>query len=270
MGGDFSRAALAAGHRVVAAGRDAERVETALGGPRPDLLAVRLDVTSPEQAQAAVETAVEAFGRIDVLVNNAGVSYKGFFEELSDLQVRAQLEVNLLGPMNVTRAVLPVMRAQRSGHVVSITSGAGLIGFAYSSVYAASKFGLEGWMEALRGEVAPLGIHTTIVEPGFFRTELLASPPQFWAEPTLADYAERNDEQRPLWLARNGTQPGDPAKLAAALLQVTGLIEPPARFMAGRDVLELAEQKINDLRAQADAFRDLSGSLAYDDADATA
>jgi NAD(P)-dependent dehydrogenase (short-subunit alcohol dehydrogenase family) len=270
MGADFARAALAAGHRVVAGGRDPEKVEAALGGPHPALLAVRLDVTSPAQAQAAASAAVAAFGRIDVLVNNAGVSYKGFFEELSDQQLRAQLEVNLIGPMNVTRAVLPVMRGRRAGHVLSISSGAGLVGFEYSSVYAASKFALEGWMEALHLELAPLGIATTIVEPGFFRTELLATPAEFWAEPSIADYAERNAVQRPRWAAMDGTQPGDPAKLAAALLQITDLRQPPLRFMAGRDVLDLAEAKINGLRAQAAALRDLSVSLAYDDADSPA
>jgi NAD(P)-dependent dehydrogenase (short-subunit alcohol dehydrogenase family) len=269
MGADFARAALDAGHRVVAAGRDPETVEASLGGSRSGLLAVRLDVTVPEQARSAVSAAVAAFGGIDVLVNNAGVSYKGFFEELSDQQLRAQLEVNLIGQMTVTRAVLPVMRAQRAGHIVSISSGAGLVGFEYSSVYAASKFALEGWMEALHLELAPLGIATTIVEPGFFRTELLATPAQFWAEPRIADYAERNAVLRPQWAAMDGTQPGDPAKLAAALLHLTELGDPPLRFMAGRDVLDLAERKINDLRAQADAYRALSASLSYDDADTT-
>ncbi len=144
-------------------------------GVHDSLLAVCLDVTSVDDATAAVDAAVERFGRIDVLVNSAGASFKGFFEEMSPEQVDQQLAVNLVGPMNVTRAVLPVMRRQRSGHLVAISSGAGLIGFEYSSVYAASKAGLEGWMSALTQEVAPFGIVTTIVNPGFFRTGL-ASP----------------------------------------------------------------------------------------------
>jgi NAD(P)-dependent dehydrogenase (short-subunit alcohol dehydrogenase family) len=170
MGAALTRAALAAGNAVVATGRRPDKI--AMLGASDGLLVVRLDVTSVSEANAAVEAAVERFGRIDVLVNNAGVSFKGYFEEMSPEQVEQQLATNLLGPMIVTRAVLPVMRRQQCGHVISISSGAGLVAFEYSSVYAASKFGLEGWMGALEHEVAPFGIRTTIVNPGFFRTGL--------------------------------------------------------------------------------------------------
>ena len=172
MGVDIARAALDAGHAVVATGRNTEAVREALA-ESDDLLVVELDITSIASAQAAVQAALDRFGRIDVLVNNAGNFYAGFFEELSPDQMRAQIETNLFGPMNVTRTVLPVMRKQRSGKVVSISSTAGIDGQAFCSAYAASKFGVEGWMESLRFEVEPFGIHTTIVEPGFFRTELL-------------------------------------------------------------------------------------------------
>ena len=173
MGVDFVRAALAAGHAVVASGRDTERVSKALG-QSDDLLPVRLDVTSRADAEAAVGAAVDRFGRIDVLVNNAASFYAGYFEELTPEQFDRQLAASLIGPMNVTRAVLPVMREQRSGHIISISSSAGLAaGFDFVSAYAASKFGLEGWMESLQAEVAPFGMTTTIVNPGFFRTELL-------------------------------------------------------------------------------------------------
>ena len=174
MGVAFAKAALAAGDSVVATGRRPDEVAKVVG-ESDRLLVVRLDVTSADDADAAADAAVERFGRIDVLVNNAGASFKGYFEEMSPEQVEQQLATNLLGPMNVTRAVLPVMRRQRSGHVISISSGAGLVAFEYSSVYAASKSGLEGWMGALEQEVAPFGIRTTIVNPGFFRTGL-ASP----------------------------------------------------------------------------------------------
>src|SRR5215210_8770039 len=162
MGVDFAKAALAAGHAVVATGRNTEAVARAVGQAE-DLLVVKLDVTSRADAESAVQAAVERFGRIDVLVNNAANFYAGYFEELTPEQVEQQLATGLIGPMNVTRAVLPVMREQRAGHIIAISSGAGLMGFEFNSAYCAAKFGLEGWMEALQGEVAPFGIHTTIV-----------------------------------------------------------------------------------------------------------
>ena len=172
MGVDFAKAALAAGHNVVATGRNPDAVAQALGDS-DDLLVVKLDVTSTPDADAAVKAAVDRFGGIDVLVNNAASFYAGYFEELTAEQMERQLATSLIGPMNVTRAVLPVMRKQRSGHVVTISSTAGLVGFEYGTAYAASKFGVEGFMESLAPEVEPFGIHTTIVDPGFFRTELL-------------------------------------------------------------------------------------------------
>ena len=159
MGVDIAQAALGAGHAVVATGRDPEAVTNAVG-ETDDLLVVELDITSPASAEAAVRAASEEFGRIDVLVNNAGNFFAGFFEELSPEQFEAQLTTNLLGPLNVTRAVLPLMRTQRSGHVVTMSSTAGIAGQEFCSAYAASKFGVEGWMESLRFEVAPFGIHT--------------------------------------------------------------------------------------------------------------
>lgn len=264
MGASLVRAALAAGHRVAATGRRPDEV-VATFGENEHLAAVRLDVTSVEESATAVAEVVERFGRIDVVVNNAGASFKGFFEEMSPRQVDGQLATNLLGPMNVTRAVLPVMRRQRSGHVMSISSGAGLMGFAYSSVYAASKAGLEGWMGALDQEVAPFGIHTTIVNPGFFRTGLASPESLVWPEFTVDDYAERSAEQRVWWQAQDGVQAGDPDKLAQALLTIAATDPPPRRFIAGGDVLALAERKIAELRDQIEAYRSLSASLDFDD-----
>src|SRR5438034_7378129 len=172
MGADFAKAALAACHAVVASGRDRDRVSKAFGQSN-DLLAVKPDVTSRADAEAAVRAAGDRFGRIDVLVNNAASFYAGYFEELTPEQMERQLAASLIGPMNVIRAVLPVMRQQRSGHIISISSTAGLVGFEFGTAYAASKFGLEGWMASLQPEVAPFGITTTIVNLGFFRTELL-------------------------------------------------------------------------------------------------
>jgi NAD(P)-dependent dehydrogenase (short-subunit alcohol dehydrogenase family) len=186
MGVEFAKAALVDGDAVVATGRDTRAVTEAVG-EADDLLVVKLDITSRADAEAAVQAALDRFGRIDVLVNNAGDFYAGYFEELTPEQFERQLTTNLVGPMNVTRAVLPVMRRQRSGHVISISSGAGLLGFEFCSAYAAAKFGLEGWIESLAAEVAPFGIHTTIVNPGFFRTELLTNASTSYAEPSIDD-----------------------------------------------------------------------------------
>jgi NAD(P)-dependent dehydrogenase (short-subunit alcohol dehydrogenase family) len=263
MGVELAKAALAAGHGVVATGRNTETVKRAVGD-HDDLLVVALDVTNLDSAKAAAQAAIDRFGRIDVLVNNAGNFYAGYFEELTPEQVKAQIDVNLFGPMNVTRSVLPVMRKQRSGHVVTISSLAGIVGGEFASAYAASKFGLEGWMEALQGELAPFGIHTTIVVPGFFRTELLEPASTTWAASSIADYAERTAAMLPAWKAMNGRQPGDPAKFAAALVQIVDEEDAPLRWFAGADAVAGVEQKARDLLAQVDAHRDLSTSLALD------
>jgi NAD(P)-dependent dehydrogenase (short-subunit alcohol dehydrogenase family) len=264
MGVEIARAALDAGHRVVATARNAERVTPALG-EHEDLLTVALDVTDPASVQAAVDAAVERFGRIDVLVNNAGNFYAGFFEEISPEDFRAQVDTNLFGPLNVTRAVLPVMRAQRSGLVVTISSTAGLIGQEFCTAYAASKFALEGFMESLAPEVAPYGIHTMVVEPGFFRTDLLTPKSTSYAQPSIADYAERTEQTVTAWNGMNGQQGGDPAKLAQALIGLATSDQPPVRWVAGADAVAGVEQKAKDLLAQVDAYRGLSSSLAHDD-----
>jgi NAD(P)-dependent dehydrogenase (short-subunit alcohol dehydrogenase family) len=264
MGVDIAKAALAAGNAVVATSRNTDAVAEAVGEAE-DLRVVKLDITSPADAQAAVQAAVDRFGRIDVLVNNAGNFYAGFFEEISPEHFRAQVETNLFGPLNVTRAVLPVMRAQRSGVVVAISSTAGISGLEFTSAYAASKFGVEGWIESLTPEVAPFGIRTMLVEPGFFRTELLTQESTNYAEPSIDDYAERTEQTVTAWNGMNGTQGGDPAKLAKALVQLASQDEPPLRWAAGADAVETVEQKAKYMLAQVDAYRDLSTSLALDD-----
>jgi NAD(P)-dependent dehydrogenase (short-subunit alcohol dehydrogenase family) len=263
MGAEIAKAALAAGHQVVATGRNTEKVEQAVG-KSADLLVVKLDITSPSDARSAVGEAIARFGRVDVLVNNAANFYAGYFEELAPEQMERQILVSLFGPMNVTRAVLPEMRKQRSGHIITISSTAGLIGFEFGTAYAASKFGLEGWMESLQAEVAPFGINTTIVNPGFFRTELLTEESTNFAELTIADYNGRRAEQMKFWKGYNGQQSGDPAKLAKALIVISGEDKPPLRFIAGTDALETAGQVAATLLQQTNAYRDLSGSLAFD------
>lgn len=265
MGVDFARAALAAGHRVVGAGRRPEAV-TAAVGPHANLLVVKLDITVPADAEAAVEAALDRFGRIDVLINNAASFQAGFFEEVSPEQFRAQMEVNFFGALNVTRAVLPVMRRQRSGQIVSISSTAGVVAGGFASAYGASKFALEGWMEALHSEVAPYGITTTVVDPGFFRTKLLEKESTILPALSIPDYAERTRQMLPFWEQMNGKQSGDPAKLARALVTLLDSPTPPERFVAGADAVQGITQKADLLRQQALAFPELSTNLDHDDA----
>jgi NAD(P)-dependent dehydrogenase (short-subunit alcohol dehydrogenase family) len=265
LGLDIAKAALAAGHAVIATGREPVKVTAAIG-KHNDLLAIKLDITRLEDAHAAVTAGVAKFGRIDVLVNNAGNFYAGFFEELSPDQIRNQIETLLFGPMNVSRAVLPVMRKQRAGLILTISSTAGIAGLLFCSAYAAAKFGVEGWMESLAAEIAPFGIRTMLVEPGFFRTELLSKNSTTYAKPTIDDYAEQTREIVAAWSGMDGKQGGDPAKLADALVHLAGLKEPPSRFAAGADAVQTFETKANALLTQANAYRELSSALAHKDA----
>jgi NAD(P)-dependent dehydrogenase (short-subunit alcohol dehydrogenase family) len=265
MGVEFAKAALSAGYKVVATGRNIEQVAKVLGNDE-NLLIVKLDVTVPTDAEAAVQLAVDRFGRIDVLLNNAGSFYGGHFEELTPAQIERQLATNLIGPMNVTRAILPLMRKARSGHIISISSLAGLVGSEGGAAYATSKFALEGWMESLRYDVAPFDIHTTVVEPGFFRTELLEPESTFWPELSIDDYKERKAGMQAFFKDKKGNQEGDPVKLAKALITIVNQEEPPFRWIAGADAIAGAEQKVAELQQQINAYRELSTSLDYEDA----
>ena len=263
LGIDIAQNALAAGHAVVATGRKADRVLQAIGA-HDNLLAVSLDVTDPYAAITAAQTAVDRFGRIDVLVNNAGTFYAGYFEEISPKQFRAQMETNFFGPLNVTRAILPVMRKQRSGQVITITSTAALVGQEFCAAYAASKFALEGWMESIRFDVAPYGIKTMAVEPGYFRTELLVEGSStIWPELSIEDYAGRTAQTINALKGMNGQQGGDPAKLAAALVTLSDAGELPLRFVAGADAMAAVEANLKTVQGQIDAQRVLSTSLAF-------
>ena len=263
LGVDLAQAALTAGHAVVATARRTRSITDALG-EHDNLLAVALDVTDPAAADAAVQAAVQRFGRLDVVVNNAGSFQAGFFEEMTAEAFRSQIETTLFGPVNVTRAALPQMRAQRSGLVVTISSTAGIAaGGEFLTAYAASKFGVEGFMEGLAPEVAPFGIRTLLVEPGFFRTELLTPRSTQYAAASIADYADRSADMVQAWQSMDGQQSGDPAKLAAALMQIAALSEIPVRFAAGADAIGVFEAKAHDLLAQANAHRELSSRLDH-------
>ena len=263
MGLDFAKAVLAAGDKLVATGRNPERVANAIGQSE-NLLVVTLDVTKPADAEAAVKAALEHFGRVDILVNNAANFYAGYFEELTPAQIELQLASSLIGPMSVTRAVLPVMRKQKSGKIISISSTASLLGFEFCSAYSAAKFALDGWMESLQAEVAPFGIETMVVNPGFFRTELLTDESTQYAPPSIGDYDERRTQHLAFWKTANGQQSGDPAKLAQALITLVNQPELPRRFIAGADAVGMLEQKIALLQQQIEAHRELSSSLGFD------
>jgi NAD(P)-dependent dehydrogenase (short-subunit alcohol dehydrogenase family) len=264
MGVHIAKAALSAGHAVVATGRNIESVTNAVG-TSDDLLVVKLDITNPEDAATAVKAAVDRFGHIDILVNNAGNFYAGFFEEITPKDFRAQIETLLFGPINVTRALLPVMRKQRSGLVVTISSLAGIVGQEFVSAYSAAKFGIEGWMESISFEVAPFGIRTMIVEPGFFRTDLLTNQSTKYPEPSIEDYAELTKQTVSVWKSMNGKQTNDPAKLANALVTLAAEPQPPRRFIAGADAIAKIEGKVKELTEQINAYRELSSSMAHND-----
>jgi NAD(P)-dependent dehydrogenase (short-subunit alcohol dehydrogenase family) len=263
LGVDIAKAALAAGQQVVATGRNTNKIGQVFE-KSADLLIVKLDITNPEDAVSAVKTAVDHFGRVDVLVNNAANFNAGYFEEITAEQMEQQLSTSLIGPMNVTRAVLPVMRKQHSGLVITISSTAGLVGFEFGTAYAASKFGIEGWMQSLQTEVEPFGINTIIVNPGFFRTELLTEQSTNFATHPIDDYNERRAQQMQFWKGYNGQQSGDPAKLAQALITLSNMDKPPYRFIAGADAIDTAEKVVETLKQQLNAYRQLSTSLSYD------
>ena len=269
LGVDLTKSALAAGFKVVATGRDTDKVAKAIGVSSDNLFIVKLDVTNSDEIETAVASAIDKFGSIDVLVNNAANFYAGFFEELSPRQIEQQIATNLYGPMNVTRGVLPSMRKNQSGHIISISSIAGLVGTEYTSAYNASKFALEGWMESLGLEIARFGIKTTLVEPGYFRTELLEPASTTWSDNAIEDYAQRSAVYRSAFEGVNGKQPGDPKKLADALIRLASGEEPPKRWLAGADAVRDAEKKISELQQQINAYRDLSTSLAHEDTQTT-
>jgi NAD(P)-dependent dehydrogenase (short-subunit alcohol dehydrogenase family) len=260
FGVEIAKAALAAGDRVVATGRDRLAVARAVGEDGENLISVALDVTRADQAHDAVSAAVARFGGIDVLVNNAGYGHLGVFEQQTIEDAEAQFATNLFGVFKVTWAVLPVMRAARSGHIFNISSIAGVRGGEAGSLYSASKFALEGFSESLSKEIAPFDVKVTIVEPGFFRTDFLAPESVRFGAGEIADYAETNARLKAFYAQRNGAQAGDPAKLAEVLVRLSNEAEPPLRFAAGSDAAEIVQTKLTGMLAEFERWRDLTVS----------
>jgi NAD(P)-dependent dehydrogenase (short-subunit alcohol dehydrogenase family) len=255
LGVDIAKAALAAGDRVVATGRRRTSVSDSLGPDSDSLLALELDVTEAPRALVAVEAAVKRFGGIDVLVNNAGYGHLGFFEETTAEDERAQFATNVFGVFNVTRAVLPVMRKARQGRIFNLSSLAGIRGIDTCALYCASKFALEGFSEALALEVAPFGMHVTIVEPGPFRTDFLTPESLRFGVNEVADYDERRQAARASFEQRNGRQPGDPVKLARAMVQLANDPQPPLRFTAGAVAVNSFATKLVAMQAELERWR---------------
>ncbi len=258
LGAEIAKAALRAGDRVAAAGRNRAAVNDRLGPNDDRLVSVELDVNNEAQAQAAVDAAVTRFGTIDVLVNNAGYGHLGLFEETTAQDVQTQFGTNLFGVFSVTRAVLPVMRAARKGRIFNISSLAGMRGVAFGSLYCASKFALEGFSESLAQEVAPFGIQVMIVEPGPFRTDFLSAESIRFGAQAIEDYDAQRTTLRASFEQRNGQQPGDPVKLAEAMVRLAGEAEPPKRFVAGSIAFDAIKAKLVDMQAELEHWRPLS------------
>ena len=258
LGVQIAKAAIQAGDRVVATGRQRAGVIKNLGPDSDQLLTVELDVTDAAQAQTAVDAAVARFGAIDVLVNNAGYGHLGFFEETTTQDVEAQFATNLFGVFNVTRAALPTMRSAHSGRIFNMSSLAGILGAEMGSLYCASKFALEGFSESLAKEIEPFGLFVTIVEPGPFRTDFLTAESLRFGGNAVADYDERRAQRRASFEQRDGQQPGDPAKLAEAIVLLANEDKPPMRFIAGAVAVNAADAKLASMQAEIKARRALS------------
>jgi len=258
IGAEIARAALAAGEQVVATGRNVEQLHSTYASFGDRVLCVALDVSQELEAAAAVETAIARFGRIDVLVNNAGYGQLGLFEEVASADVERQFATNVFGLMHVTRAALPAMRARRSGHILNLASIGGFMGFESSSIYCAAKFAVEGFSESLALEVARLKIKVTVVEPGFFRTDFLDGSSVRYGARTVADYPRADYE------SYNHQQPGDPAKLGRAIVQVATMSEPPLHFLAGTDAVKYATDAFERRRAEVDSHAALSVTTDID------
>lgn len=263
IGAAVAQAAIAAGNFVVATDLDAERLQAVYAGNAVQVMTAKLDIRDAAQAEAVVEAAVTRFGRIDVLVNNAGYGQFGPFEEIEPEAIERQFATNVFGTFHVTRAVLPVMRRQKSGHVINMSSNGGFKGVSGASMYSATKFAIEGFSESLAQEIAGFGIKLTIVEPGAFRTEFLAGGSLKLGTRELHDYVDFRAKANAVFEARNHNQVGDPDKLGRALVRIAGEVDPPLRFVAGADALKVLDDKLHAVATEVERWRSLSLSTDF-------
>jgi len=269
FGRSLTEAVLKHGYRVIATARKPEQLSDLIEQYPDTAKAVRLDVTNPQEVRDAVKAALEAFGRIDVLVNNAGYGAVGAIEEVSDEAIRRQFETNVFGALNLTRAVLPTLRQQRSGHILNLSSVGGFVSFGATGVYCATKFALEAVSEALAKEVASLGIKVTIIEPGAYRTDFncrsLMAP-----EDLIEDYAPVSGAFLQ-WLEQmDGKQPGDPAKAAEAMIQVVESDNPPLRLALGADAVGAIAEKLQSVKEELDTWKEVAVNTAFEGAEVSA
>lgn len=262
LGATLATVALDLGYSVIATGRNPEAIAQTLGGPSERLLVLRLDVTQEAEAQAAVKAAIDRFGRIDVLINNAGYGLLGRIEECAAQEVEAQFQTNVFGLLNVTRAMLPILRAQRSGHIFNISSLAGYRGAPGGGIYCATKFAVEAISEALAGEVASFGVQVTTVGPGFFRTEFLSSDSLAYPQHEIDAYGPSGRE---FWEQKNGKQEGDPVKLAHVLYRFANAQNAPLRLPMGKDAVKVLGEKIESLQKGLDEVREVASSPWFEE-----
>ena len=266
LGFEITKAALAAGDKVVATARNIRDLSSIkeLGSPE-NIYITLLDVTNEQQANEAAERAIENFGTIDVLVNNAAYGMLGAVEESTDKEIRKMYDVNVFGLLHVTRAILPYMRKQRSGQIINISSGAGLCGSEGWGLYCSTKFAVEGITESLARELAPLGIQATAIEPGFFRTNFLNTTSLVRAETIIEDYSETVGKMRDFATQYNNNQPGDPAKLAQAIIRVAKVDNPPLHLPLGNDTLGMYRQKIATIEKEIEEWNDVITRTNFDE-----
>jgi NAD(P)-dependent dehydrogenase (short-subunit alcohol dehydrogenase family) len=268
LGRALTQAALAAGHSVVATARHPEQLKDLVLRYGSDILPVQLDVTSPADAEKAVKSAIEAFGRIDVLVNNAGYGFSGAFEEMTAAEFAGQIDTNFWGVVHVTRAALPVLRRQGHGHIIQITSIGGRIGVPGLSGYNAAKFAVEGFSEALALEIKPMGLKLTIVEPGGFRTDWAGSSMSY--AKSIAAYAPSVGVMRSIHESHAGHEPGDPRKGAAAILQIADEASPPLRLILGNDAMALGRRAYQQNLEELESWSSVSRSTDFDSLESSA
>lgn len=264
LGAAIAKAALDAGDRVVVTGRRRDTLVAAFGEDSDRVLSMALDVADLGAAEPVVDAALARFGRIHVLVNNAGYGNLSLFEESTAAEAQAQYDTNVFGLMAVTRAVLPSMRANRSGRIFNIASVGGIVGGESGALYCSSKFAVEGFTESLAQEVARFGIQATIVEPGFFRTDFLEPSSVRHGSQPIADYAEASAALKGFYDGRSRNQAGDPARLGKALVTLANAPQQPVRWAAGSDALRLIQGKIDSLQAELDAWGELTVSTDGD------
>jgi NADP-dependent 3-hydroxy acid dehydrogenase YdfG len=257
FGREIAKAAIQAGYKVVATARNRDSITELTQGNEAKVLTLTLDVTKPEQIKQAVSGALEKFGRIDVLVNNAGIGYFSSVEESNEEETRRMFEINFWGLMHITNAVLPQMRSQRSGHIINFSSIGGLASFPLLGYYHATKFAVEGISECLSQESAPFNIHVTMIEPGGFRTDW-SGRSSVKTRSVIADYQETLNPVFDMFASANGQQPGDPKKAAEAIIKVVESQNPPLRLLLGNDAYQVAVNKFSNLLASIEELKTIT------------